>query len=66
MPTDYPKSLYEVKKGNMCYSVISASIVNRCLHIHRRDYDTQPALMQTCHIGERIQPTARVRRGDGS
>lgn len=35
---DYAKTLYEVNRDNTRYCVISASIVDRSLHIHRTDY----------------------------
>lgn len=38
MLKDYAKKLYEVNKDNSCYCVISASIVDRSLHLHRTDY----------------------------
>lgn len=38
MLKDYAKKLYEVNKDNTCYCVISASIVDCSLHLHRTDY----------------------------
>lgn len=38
MLKDYAKTLYEVNRDNTRYCVISASIVDRSLHIHRTDY----------------------------
>lgn len=38
MLKDYAKTLYELNSGNTRYCVINASIVDRCLHIYRADY----------------------------
>lgn len=38
MLKDYAKTLYEVNRDNTRYCVISASIVDCSLHIHRTDY----------------------------
>ncbi len=38
MLKDYAKTLYEVNRDKMRYYIISASIVDRSLHIHRTDY----------------------------
>lgn len=36
---DYAKTLYEVNQGNKCYCIISASVIDQKLQVHRIDFE---------------------------